>query len=127
MTENGGGEVLAYGICAKVRPQTAHGPGGVEAVAGLAHFAPGAKVWVLPPQWGDGGAKLMVVGYHRGTSGRGYVRIVIDRRHLSGFRAQPIYSPALLSALTRPDKGTAREPRLWPTLAEAELQAQHWS
>lgn len=58
-------------------------------------------MWVLPPQWGDGGEKVFVVGRHRGSSGP-YVRIVVPRRHLTNFRVRLVYSPALLRALLKP-------------------------
>ncbi|GAA2794527.1 hypothetical protein [Crossiella cryophila] len=43
-------ELLAWCVVANVAAETAHGPGGQESRQGLKHFAPGAKVWVLPPQ-----------------------------------------------------------------------------
>ncbi len=66
---------------------------GQEVRQGLKHFAPGAKVWVLPVIWGDGGESVFVVGRHRGAHDRGYIRIVVDRRHLTDFRVRGIYSP----------------------------------
>jgi hypothetical protein len=61
-------------LSSRVRPVsgicTAHGEGGLELRRGLRYFAPGAKVWVLLPQWGDAGAQVIVAGYHRGTQGR---------------------------------------------------------
>lgn len=68
---------LAFCVAANVADWTAHGEGGLEPQRGLRHFPAGAKVWVLPVQWGDGGAQVIVVGHHRGTHGRGYVRMVI--------------------------------------------------
>jgi hypothetical protein len=116
--------LLAYCLVANVAEQTAHGEGGLELRSGLRHFAPGAKVWVLPPQWGDGGAKLLVAGHHRGAGGRrGYVRIVVSRRHLTNFRVQGIYSPALLAALTRPVIDPGSTARLWSTREAAEESA----
>jgi hypothetical protein len=94
--------LLAFGVTAKVTDQTAHGDGGLDLRDGLRHFTAGAMAWVLPPQWGDGGEKVLVAGRHRGSRGRGYARIVVNRRHLTGFRARGIYSPAPLAALTRP-------------------------
>ena len=40
-------------VVANVAGETAHGKGGLDIHQGLQHFAAGAKVWVLPPQWGD--------------------------------------------------------------------------
>jgi hypothetical protein len=92
------------------------------------HFPPGAKVWVLPPRWGDGADQLIIAGHHRGTHGRGFARMVLARRHLTGFRVQGVCSPALIRALTRPlsDLGHDHAPRLWRTRFEAEQAAAVW-
>jgi hypothetical protein len=117
-------QLIAYCLVANVAQETAHGEGGLELRSGIRHFAPGAKVWVLPAQWGDGGEKLLVAGHHRGTRGRrGYVRIVVPRRHLTNFRVQGIYSWALIEALTRPVNGLDRAGQLWTTREAAEKSA----
>ena len=116
---------LAYCVAANVADETAQGEGGLEIRAGLKHFAPGAKVWILPPQWGDGGEMVLVAGRHRGVAGP-YIRIVVPRRHLTNFRARVVYSPALLRALTKPWKGYDYGPSLWETREEAELNASRW-
>jgi hypothetical protein len=118
------------GVCivANILEATTHGHDQTPAYRGSAHFPPGAKVWVLPPQWGDGGEQVIVVGHHRGTHGRGLARIVILRRHLTRFRVQGIYSPALISALTRPltELGWDHRPRQWETRGQAEEIAAIW-
>lgn len=115
-------------VVANVAGETAHGEGGLDIRQGLRHFAAGAKVWVLPPQWGDGGANVMVVGYHRGTRGRGLARMVIPRRHLTGFRVQAVYSPVVARELTRPltELGRDHAPAMWPTREDAEKTAASW-
>lgn len=123
--------LLGFSVVANVDEWTAHGDGGLELQRGLRHFAAGAKVWVLPVQWGDRGWKVAVVGHHRGNHGRGYVRIVIPRHHLVGFRVAAIYSPALMRSMTRPWPGhetepDARAPALWVSCEEAEHQAAYW-
>jgi hypothetical protein len=122
------GEQAPLGFCvvANVTGLTTHGEGGLVLQRGLRHFAPGAKVWVLPVQWGDGGENVIVVGHHRGTRGRGYARIVIKRRHLTGFRVAAIYSPALAAAITRPWKGRDTGPAIWASRDDAERQAARW-
>jgi len=117
---------LAFCVVAKVADWTAHGEGGLELQRGLRHFAPGAKVWVLPVQWGDGGAQVVVLGYHRGTRGKGYVRIVVSRHHLAGFRVRGVYSDALMAAMTEPWKGRDYGPVCWASREEAEQQAAYW-
>jgi hypothetical protein len=115
-------------VVANVAMETAHGEGGLELRQGLRHFTAGAKVWVLPPQWGDGGADVVVVGYHRGTKGRGLVRMVMPRRHLTRFRVQPVYSPAVAREPTRPltEFGREHAPVMWTDRGAAMQSAERW-
>jgi hypothetical protein len=124
----GGGQVELFCVAANVAEETAHGEGGLELRRGIKHFPTGAKVWVLPPQWGDGGAKVIVAGYHRGTRGRGLVRMVVSRRHLTNFRVQAVYSPAVARELTRPltELGGDHVPGMWETREEAARAAARW-
>lgn len=118
-------ELLGWCVVANVTAETFHGEGGVEARSGLKHFAPGAKIWVLPPQWGDGGQDVFVVGAHRGTRGR-LVRMVVPRVHLTNFRVRGIYQPAVRRELTAEwkERGT---PRQWESREEAEEVAVSWA
>jgi hypothetical protein len=123
------GQLAAFCVVANVAEETASGEGGLQVRAGVRHFRLGAKVWVLPPQWGDGGHQVIVAGYHRGTRGRqGLARMVMPCRHLTGFRVQGVYSPAVIRALTRPltELGLDHVPRLWATRQEAEDIAAVW-
>lgn len=115
-------------VVANVAEQTVHGEGGLDLRWGVRHFAAGAKVWVLPPQWGDGGANVIVVGHHRGTRGRCLARMVMQRRHLTGFRVQPVYSPAVTRELTRPlaEFGWERSPAMWTDREAATKSAERW-
>lgn len=63
--------LLGFGVVANVVGETAHGEGGLELRHGLRHFAAGARVWVLPVQWGDGSDQDIVAGHHRGTRAPG--------------------------------------------------------
>ena len=60
--------------------------------AGTSGLAPGAKVWVVPPIWGDGGENVLVIGTRRGSHGRRLVRQVIGSEKLVNFRAQRVFS-----------------------------------
>jgi hypothetical protein len=73
-------------------------------------------------------AQLIIAGHHRGTHGRRFARMVLARRHLTRFRVQGVYSPALIRALTRPlpELGRDHAPRLWQTRHEAEQAAAIW-
>jgi hypothetical protein len=47
-------DLAVFCVVANIAEETAHGEGGLELRRGVKHFPPGAKVWVLPLQWGDG-------------------------------------------------------------------------
>ncbi len=120
-------ELLGWCVVANIAEQTSAGPGGGEVRSGTRHFSPGTKVWVLPPQWGDGGDSLMVLGKHRGVRG-GHVRMVLPRRHLTNFRVRPIYTASLLADLNRPWRETPNNSgaRTWTSREEAEHVMSHW-
>ncbi|MEU7907204.1 hypothetical protein [Actinoplanes sp. NPDC049118] len=117
---------LAHCVVANVAEETAQGPGGLEIRAGTRHFAPGAKVWVLPARWSSCEDKLFVVGRHRSSAHRS-IRIALPRRHLTRFRVRTIYSPAVLRAILRPGRKDTLTPRLWTDLAEAREAAARWN
>jgi len=122
-------EVLAWCVVANVAEQTSHGQEEAELRRGLKHFAAGAKLWVLPPQWGDGGDNVFVVGRHRGR-GRGgrLVRMVVERRHLLNYRVRGIYSETVYRELMKPWAPWGDHPlRLWDTKDQAEQIAQYWN
>ncbi|GAA2794514.1 SCO4402 family protein [Crossiella cryophila] len=124
--------LLAWCVVANVAAETAHGPGGQEIRQGLKHFAPGAKVWVLPPQWGDGGDNVMVIGRHRGRGPGRLTRMVVARVHLTDFRVQGVYRAAVHRELIRPWQtdpywNWAEPFRQWESREEAEQIAAYWN
>lgn len=120
--------LLAWCVVANVVAETARGEDGQDIRPGLKHFAPGAKVWVLPPQWGDGGEKVMVIGRHRGRGQGRLARMVIGRHHLAGFRVRGVYSPAVHRELVRPWKPWGDHPlKLWNSRDEADRAALWWN
>ena len=54
--------------------------------------------------------------------------MVVPCRHLTGFRVQGVYSPAVIRALTRPltELGLHHALRVWATRQEAEDIAAAW-
>jgi hypothetical protein len=98
---------------------------------GTRHFVPGAKVWVLPVLWGDGGEKRYVVGTHRDTGGRGLIRLVMNTDYLVNYRVKPVYSPALYAAMGQPwDVDPRRHevdaPKLYESREAAQQTADSW-
>lgn len=116
-------ELLGWAVVANVARTTHQGPESEES-SGTRHFSGGTKVWVMPPQWGDGGDSLMVIGKHRGHKG-GFTRLVLPRRHLENFRVRAVYSAAVHAQMCRPWRDS--EPRQWSSREEAEEHAAHWS
>ncbi|MGW4890829.1 hypothetical protein ACWEQL_00955 [Kitasatospora sp. NPDC004240] len=128
MTDATEPEPLGVCLVANVARETGHGEGGLEIREGLRHFAPGAKVWIARPAWGDGGENVIVAGRHRGT-GRRYTRIVVGSRFLTNFRVSAVYSPALVRALTGAKPGEEKEfgaRHLWPQ-EQAESWVRSWN
>jgi len=96
-----------------------------EGGRGTKHFSTGTKVWVLPPQWGDGGESVFVAGRHRGRPG-GLVRMVLPRRCLAEFRVKPIYSSSVIAQLERPWEAGRGNARVWTSKEDAERVAALW-
>lgn len=95
------------------------------AATDLKHFSPGTKLWVLPPQWGDGGQDLLVVGRHRGSPGP-LSQMVVPRVHLTNFRVRGIYQPVVHRQLTKKSKRDG-VPRQWESREEAEKVVGWWA
>ena len=64
---------------------------------GTKHFQPGAKVYVAPIQWGDGGEKRAVIGVPRHT--KQYVEIIIPGKYITNYRLKWVCSPAVLKKM----------------------------
>ena len=62
---------------------------------GTKHFAPGARVYVYPVQWGDGWERMVVVGKKRGS--HRYIRKVMLGSMLENFRLKKVYSPSIIN------------------------------
>lgn len=103
LNEDEASMLLAFGIAASVKHEIGRGEGGLDIRRGTMHFAAGAKVWVVPPRWGDGEEQVGVVGRHLGSRGP-YILLVMPRQHLENFRTQGVYSSALFAAMTKPMK-----------------------
>jgi hypothetical protein len=61
-----------------------------ELRSGSKHFTPGTKVYCLPPQWGDGYEKAVVVGICRRT--RRWITVVVATALIRNWRAKVVYS-----------------------------------
>lgn len=73
------------------------GPEG-EMRLGTKHFAPGAKLYCFPKEWGDDGEKLRVLGRHRG-GGPKLVEIVVATKWLTNWRVQQVFQPHVVRAM----------------------------
>ncbi|MGW6929060.1 hypothetical protein ACWGE0_03285 [Lentzea sp. NPDC054927] len=96
------------------------------AATDLKHFSPGTKLWVLPPQWGDGGQDVVVVGKHRGSPGP-LSRMVVPRVHLTDFRVRGVYQPAVHRQLTKEWKRGRSVPGQWESQEAAEKVVEWWA
>ncbi len=60
-----------------------------ELLQGTKHFTSGTKVYCLPPQWGDGYEKAIVVGICRKS--RRWITVVIPTKLITNWRAKAVY------------------------------------
>jgi hypothetical protein len=86
-----------------------------ELHSGTKHFSPGAKVYCLPAQWGDGYENIVVIGRHRGS--KNLVCMIIRSDWVTNWRAEVVYKPAVLRKLKQAEK----EYRNWTTKEEIEI------
>jgi hypothetical protein len=121
-------ELTVFCVVANIAEQTAHGDGGLELQRGVKHFPPGRDGLGPAAAVGRRGRSVDHRRASPGTHGRGFTRMVLARRHLTRFRVQGVYSPALIRALTRPlsELGRDHAPRLRQTRREAGQAATTW-
>jgi len=89
-----------------------YGPGGRETRRGSKHFAPGAKLYCFPALWGDGYEQIQVIGRHRAT--HRYVKMIVNEKWLTNWRAQLAYSPHVIRELSP----------IWDVTARSRARAQ---
>ena len=65
-----------------------------EHLTGSKHFRPGAKVYIAPAQWGDGGEHVIVIGVPRHS--RHPIEIVMRSELITNYRIKRVYSSAIL-------------------------------
>jgi hypothetical protein len=93
---------------------------------GSKHFSSGTKVYCLPPQWGDGYEKAVVVGLHRGS--RKWVTVVMPTSQITNWRAKVVYKQAVLKRLQegyRKGQEAHRFNRQWKSRTEVEGWVRH--
>ena len=64
---------------------------------GTKHFRPGAKVYIAPIQWGDGGEDVVVIGLPRHS--KKLIEVVMRSDYITNFRVKRVYSPAVLQKM----------------------------
>lgn len=85
-------------LVANFRRERPSGPSGQTIVAGgTKHFAPGAKVYCLPPDRGDGYETVPIIARHR-VSHR-YIKTYTNSLWLENWRVKLVYEPVLMTKL----------------------------
>ena len=68
-----------------------------DILRGSKHFRPGAKVWLAPPQWGDGYEKIVVIGKPRHY--KSYIEVIMKSEYIVNFRVQQVFKPPVLKLM----------------------------
>lgn len=118
-------EPLTWGVAANISRDVVVRQAAGTKRPGTRHFVPGAKVWVLPVMWGDGGEKRYVVGTRRGTGGRSLIRQVLNTDYLVNLRVKPVHSPAIYATMGQPWPGFGA-PSLYESREAAQQSADAW-
>jgi hypothetical protein len=85
-------------LVANFRRERPYGPEGQTTVpGGTRHFAPGAKVYCLPPDRGNGYETVPIIARHR-VSHR-YITAYTNSAWLENWRVKLVYEPVLVSKL----------------------------
>ena len=82
-------------LVANIRKEGFPDSGPLDSRGGTKHFAPGARVYVLPVRWDGWWDRGPVIGKKKGS--RRYVRKIIGWEWLENFRCKRIYSPTVIS------------------------------
>lgn len=90
-------------LVANVKPEAF----GRATAPGTRHFRAGAKLWCLPPRWGEGYETIDVIGRHRGSS-RDHVVMAVFSKYLTNWRAKAAHHPGVLERI--------RSIRRWPSV-----------
>lgn len=78
---------------------------------GAKHFRPGARLYCMPPAWGDGYERAYVFGLHR----RGGLRcVVMGVSLIENFRLKKVYSPSVIRAIYSAFAVTPEDPKFVP-------------
>lgn len=101
MTDSDVPGIFSWGVVAKISAETTYRMENGSRRAGTRRFVVGAKVWVLPGRWGDGGERVYAVGNDSTCRGRKLSRTIIPSDRLVNFRSAPVYSPTVLHVMTR--------------------------
>ena len=118
------GSAEAWCLVGNIVKGHAHGEQG-ELKSGSKHFSPGTKVYCLPPQWGDGYEKAVVVGLHRGS--RKWITVVMPTNQITNWRAKVVYKSAVLKRLQdgfHNRRNHTHFNRQWKSQAEVESWAK---
>jgi len=96
-------------------------PSGDSPSPGTPHYSGGTKVYCLPAQWGDGYERIVAIGRHRGS--RAFSCLVTRTEHISNWRAQVVYSPAVLRFIH--EWCSIKGHRNWNSRVEVEEYVHH--
>lgn len=72
-----------------------------EVLIGTKHFQPGAKVYMAPPNWGDGYENIVVIGCPRRS--KRYIEVITHSEYIENYRLTKVFEPFILNMMDSSD------------------------
>lgn len=73
------------------------GEGDRQSRRGTKQFRAGTKVYCLPPQWGDGYERILVIGRQRAS--HKFITLIMPAKYITNWRAKVVYNPEVIRRL----------------------------
>ena len=90
------GHEWCWGLVGNIKPEREYGEDH-EIRRGTKHFSGGAKVYIAPVQWGDGGENVVVIGVPRYRKSN--IEIITRSKFIENYRMKKVYKPAVINLM----------------------------
>ena len=90
------GHEWCWGLVGNIKQEREYGEEH-EIRKGTKRFSGGAKVYIAPVQWGDGGENVVVIGVPRYSKGN--IEIVTRSKYIENYRMKRVYKPEVINLM----------------------------